>query len=189
MIIKLIQNRRSVFSFSKKVIEQEKVNELFEAAHLAPSSMNIQPWRFIYAAKDDPEFNLFLDALLESNRNWAKEAAILILSFAQMEYIHNEKIFQNKYAWHDTGLANSLLMIQAASMGLVTHPMGGFDGRKAKINFSIPQQFEPIAIIAVGYPGDGSMLSDELLKRQAAPRIRKSIYEVAMRAKDHGEIK
>ncbi len=189
MIIKFIQNRRSVFSFSKKMIEPEKVNELFDAAHLAPSSMNIQPWRFIYAVRDEPEFNLFLDALVEGNRNWAKDAALLILSFAQMEYIHNEKIFQNKYAWHDTCLANSLLMIQAASMRLVTHPMGGFDGSKAKINFSLPQQFEPIAIIAVGYPGDSSMLSDELLKRQAAPRIRKSLNEVAMRANDKVEIK
>ena len=64
MIIDAIQKRKSNFTYSEKPVEQEVINELFEAATLAASSMNVQPWRFIYASKNEPEFQLMLNALL-----------------------------------------------------------------------------------------------------------------------------
>ncbi len=181
MIIDAIQKRKSNFTYSEKPVEQEVINELFEAATLAASSMNVQPWRFIYASKNEPEFQLMLNALLEGNQQWAKDAAMLILSIAQTEYTYNDKVIHNAYAWHDTGMANAHLMLQAVNLGLVTHPMGGFDHQKIKDSFNLPKEYEPLLIMALGYKGDESELPEDLLKRQSSPRKRKPIEEVVFK--------
>ncbi len=181
MIIDAIQKRKSNFSYSEKSIEQEKLNEIFEAATLAASSMNVQPWRFIFANQNEPEFQLILNTLSEGNQRWAKDASALVLSVAQIEYTHNDKLIANAYAWHDTGMANANLMLQATSLGLVTHPMGGFDHQKASENFNLPKEYQPVLIIALGYKGDETKLPEDLIKRQTAPRKRKPIEEVVFK--------
>jgi nitroreductase len=181
MIIEAINKRKSWFAYSEKSIEPEKLETIFEASRLAPSSMNIQPWRYIYANHNESEFQLILDTLAEGNKRWAKDAAVLILSIAQAEYIHNEKLYKNSYAWHDTGMANILLMVQAAELGIESHPMGGFDHTKAVQNFNLPKDYEPVLIIALGYKGDDNALPEESLKRQNAPRKRKAIEELAFK--------
>lgn len=183
MILEEVQARKSEFAFASKVLEDEKIDSLFEAARLAPSSMNIQPWRFFFAKKGTPEFQLILDTLFEGNQKWAKEASILILSIAQLEYTYNDKKLKNAYAWHDTGMANAHIMLQAANLGLISHPMGGFDHLKATDNFNIPEDYRPITIIAIGYKGDESKLPEELLKRQTAPRKRKELSEIVLKGK------
>ncbi len=181
MIIDAINKRKSGFAFSEKGIEPEKITAIFEAARLAPSSMNVQPWRFIYANHDEPEFQLILDSLMEGNKKWAKDASTLVLSIAQVEYIYNDKLNKNAYAWHDTGMANALLMVQAADLGIESHPMGGFDHQKASQVFNLPKEYEPVAIIAMGYKGDESKLPEDLLKRQNAPRSRKPYNEIVFK--------
>lgn len=183
MIIEAINKRKSWFAFSEKSIEPDKLDAIFEAARLAPSSMNIQPWRFVYANRNEPKFQLILETLAEGNKRWAKDAAVLILSIAQAEYIHNEKLYKNAYAWHDTGMANILLMVQAAELGIESHPMGGFDHPKAAQNFNLPKEYEPVLIIALGYKGDDNVLPEDSLKRQNAPRKRKAIEEVVFKNK------
>jgi len=178
MILNAINKRKSWFSFSEKSIDPEKLETIFQAARLAPSSMNTQPWRFIYANRNEPAFQLILDTLAEGNKRWAKDAATLVLSVAQMEYVFKDNLYKNAYAWHDTGMANILLMIQAAELGIESHPMGGFDHQKAIQNFSLPKEYEPVAVIALGYKGDDSKISEDSLKRQNAPRNRKTIEEV-----------
>jgi len=183
MILEAIQKRKSEFAFSDKLIESEKIEALFEAAQLAASSMNIQPWRFIYAIKNDPEFQLILSTLAEGNQKWAKDAPLLVLSIAQVEYTFNEKLFKNAYAWHDAGMANAHLMLQAVGLGLITHPMGGFDHKKISENFNLPKEYQPVAVIAVGYKGDESKLPEDSLKRQTAPRKRKALSEIVFKGK------
>lgn len=177
MILNEIKYRRSGYAFSEKPIEPEKVEALFEAAHWAPSSRNLQPWKYIYALHSDPEFHVLVNLLFEGNQRWAKNAAILILSLAETKYRFNDKVNENKHSWHDTGLANSLLIIQAIHMGLIAHPMGGFDGSRAKEELKIPVDWEPVAMIAIGYQGDDSKLPDDLLSRLRAPRNRKPLEE------------
>jgi len=98
-------------------------------------------------------------------------------------YTYNDKLNKNAYAWHDTGIANALLMVQAADLGIASHPMGGFDHQKAAQNFNLPKEFEAVAIIALGYKGNESKLPDDLLKRQNAPRSRKPFNEVVFNGK------
>jgi nitroreductase len=181
MLLNEILSRRSGYAFSDKEIGPEKVQALFEAAHWAPSSRNIQPWRYIYAMRSDPEFQLLLNLLFEGNQRWAKNAGLLILSLAQTKYRYQDNIIENRYSWHDTGLANSLLIIQAVSMGLLPHPMGGFDAKRARKDLDIPTDYDPVAMIAVGYHGDDSILPDDLLSRLKAPRSRKFLNEIVFR--------
>jgi nitroreductase len=183
MILEAIQLRKSEFAFSNKVVENDKIEAIFEAARLAPSSMNAQPWRFIYAKNEDPEFQLILNTLAEGNQKWAKDAALLVLSIAQVEYTFKDQLIKNAYAWHDTGMANAHLMLEAASVGLISHPMGGFDHSKVIENFSLPKEYQPLTIIAIGYKGDESKLPEDLLKRQSAPRRRKNLSEIAFKGK------
>lgn len=182
-IIDAIEKRKSVVAFSEKLIEDEKLELIFKAAHLAPSSMNIQPWRYIYVTPGSPTYSGVIAALNEGNRKWAKNAPLLIISLAQTQYIFNGNTYINKFAWHDSGMANILLMIQATELGLVTHPMGGFDDAVIADILEIPSDFVPVIVIAIGYPGNEKNIAPELMERQNKPRTRMNISNLVFRDK------
>ncbi|MEJ8757319.1 nitroreductase family protein [Pontibacter sp. H259] len=172
----LIQNRWSPRAFSSKPVEVEKLEALFEAARWAPSAMNEQPWRFVYATKDNPEaYNNLLSTLAEANQVWAKEAPVLILSVAKSNYSSFEG--RNTHAWHDAGMATANMAFQATALGLHLHIMGGFSADKAREVLQIPEGYEPVSIIAVGYLGDATQLPEPLKIRETAPRNRKPLQE------------
>lgn len=83
----------------------------------------------------------------------------------------------NRHAWHNVGLANENLMLQAFDLGLYAHPMPGFDVKKARQVYNIPENYEPAAAIAVGYPGDLEALPDAIRKLELSPRERKTLEE------------
>ena len=172
----LIKRRWSPRAFSDQPVEAEKLRMLFEAARWAPSSNNEQPWRFIVATKDhETEWNRLLDCLVEGNRKWAYRAPALILSVASLNF--QEDSTPNRHAFHDTGMAVENLVLQATALGLSTHQMAGFDVEKARADLKIPSGYEPVAMIAVGYPGDLASLSDRLRERELRSRSRQLISE------------
>lgn len=167
----LIVHRRSRRAYSPQPIEPEKIHSLFEAARWAPSSMNEQPWAYLYATQDQPAlWNALLDVLNESNRVWAKEAPLLVLSMARKTLLRNGA--PNGSAKYDVGAANALLSMQATQLGLNIHQMGGYDRQKAIQIFNIPDTHEPLVIMAIGYLGSADNLSDQLKQREIAPRER-----------------
>ncbi len=167
-----ILNRKSLFSFSSKHVEEEKLSLIFEAARWAPSSFNAQPWRYIYTRKDEEGYKDLFSLLADGNKIWAYSAPILILTLTEVFDVKKKR--SNRFAFHDLGLSTAMLMLQAGSLGLFTHPMGGFDVDRAKTLFDLPSGFEPGAMIALGYPGDPSKLPEDIFKRHNAPRIRKN---------------
>ena len=170
----LLRRRWSPRAFSERMVEVDKLHSILEAARWAPSCFNEQPWYFLIATKEGPEeFERLLSCLVEGNVAWAKNAPVLMLSVAKLSFSRNDK--PNKQSQHDLGLAVENLVIQAQELGLVTHQMGGFHADKARQLFGIPEGFEPIAAIALGYPGDLNTLSPELRERELAPRIRKPL--------------
>jgi nitroreductase len=181
MLIDLLNCRRSVLSFSLKKVEPEKLDKIFKAASLAPSSMNIQPWRYIYAQKDEPTYNSIFNTLADGNKRWAKDAEVLILCLALKVNLQNIIQQENRHAWHDAGMANIQLMLQATELGLATHPMGGFNVEKIREAITVPIEFDPIVIIALGYPGDEGDLPADLMERQRKSRLRKNIDEIVFR--------
>ncbi|MCX6287557.1 MAG: nitroreductase family protein [Bacteroidetes bacterium] len=178
MILEPITKRRSHFSFSGEPVAQEKLLEIIEAATHAPSGGNNQPWRYYYALNGTSGFDALLGCLDEGNQRYADKAGALILSAAQMKYVYKDKEYKNSHAWHDTGLANSLLLIQAVAIGLKSHPMGGFDPEKARKVANLGPDYDPVVMIAVGYPGNEASLPADILKKQTAPRKRKPFEEI-----------
>jgi nitroreductase len=167
----LIEQRRSRRAYSPQPVEQKKIDTLFEAARWAPSSMNEQPWAYIYATKDQPElWNKLADTLNESNRVWAKDAPLLILSMARKTHMRNGAV--NGSAKYDVGAANAFLSMQATQFGLNVHQMGGYDRQKAIESLNIPETHEPMVIMAIGYLGDAENLPENLKQRELAPRER-----------------
>jgi nitroreductase len=69
------------------------------------------------------------------------------------------------------------LVLQATALGLASHQMAGFDVEKARADLNIPSGYEPVAMIAVGYPGDLASLSDRLRERELQLRSRRAISE------------
>lgn len=172
----LLRRRWSPRAFSERMVEPEKLQSLFEAARWAPSSNNEQPWHFIVGTKDDlPAHDRFFHCLKEGNRKWAFRAPVLMLSVARLNF--EDEDTPNRHAWHDTGMAVFSLTLQATALGLIVHQMAGFDVEKARADLAIPPGFEPVAMIAVGYPGNPAELPDYLRERELKPRERKSVRE------------
>jgi len=178
MILEPISNRRAHFSFSGEPVDQEKLLTLFKAATLAPSGGNNQPWRYFYGIHGAHGFDLLLACLDEGNQRYCKNAGALILGAAQVRYLYKGREISNAHAWHDLGLANSMLMIQAVSMGIKSHPMGGFDPEKAREVAKLGPDTDPVVMIALGYAGDEADLPPDLARKQASSRIRKPLEEV-----------
>jgi nitroreductase len=172
----LLAERRSLRAFSRKTVEPEILGSLLEAARWAPSCANEQPWSFLVAVKDDkPEFERLLGCLIEFNREWAQHAPVLILSVARMIFQSTGK--PNRHAFHDVGQAIASFTVQATASGLVVHQMAGFDVEKARREFAIPHDHEPVAVTAIGYPGSPAELPDKLRQKELAPRQRKALAD------------
>jgi len=170
----LLTSRWSPRAFADRPVEPEKLRGLFEAARWAASSFNAQPWYFIVATKDDPEnFQRVLECFVEFNQRWAKSAPVVAISVARLNFEHNGKV--NRHALHDVGQAAANLALQAAALGLQVHQMAGILPEKARQNFGIPEGYEAVAGIALGYPGDPDALPNELREREHAPRERKPL--------------
>jgi len=95
---------------------------------------------------------------------------VLLLSVAKLTFESGEL---NRHAFHDVGQAIANLTFQATVSGLVVHQIAGFDVEKARREFSIPQNYEPVAAAAIGYPGNSAELPEKLRKKDASPRKRK----------------
>ena len=176
----IIKNRRSPVIFSDKIIENEKIDLLFEAARWAPSSMNEQPWRFIFASREDnPAFEKLFDCLMEGNKQWNKKIPLLILAIAKLNFDYKNRL--NAHAKYDLASSVANLTYQANSMDLWVHQMGGFDADKAKNDFNIPEEFEPVVMLSVGYLGNLDSADEKLLKRDQAERKRKPLAELVFR--------
>jgi len=170
-LMETIVNRRSSRAYSHRPVEPEKIKSLFEAARWAPSSVNEQPWTYIYATLDQPElWGKIFDVLNENNKVWVKEAPLLIVSLARKNFTRNGQL--NSSAKYDLGGANALLSLQAVELGLNVHQMGGFNTELLRINLNIPEQFEIGVVMAIGYPGDPESLPELLKLRELAPRVR-----------------
>jgi nitroreductase len=169
----LIVGRRSIRAFASTSVEPGTLASLMEAARWAPSSMNEQPWSFIVATKaNKSDFDRLLGCLVEFNVQWARHAPVLLLSVAKLTFESGEL---NRHAFHDVGQAIANLTFQAMVSGLIVHQMAGFDVEKARREFSIPQDHEPVAVAAVGYPGSPVSLPEKLRNRDASPRRRKPL--------------
>jgi nitroreductase len=180
-INKLITDRWSPVAFDSRPMDYDTIHLLFEAAKWAPSSRNGQPWRFIFATKDMPDYKLLLSLLSEKNQVWAQTAPMLVLPLAQA--ISTYKNRPNRLAFYEVGMAVGNLLIQATQMGLMVHQMGGYDEIRAKEELVIPTRYEPMAMMAIGYKGDVAGLPKDVAAWEKRKRERMEISKFLVSGK------
>jgi nitroreductase len=170
----LIRRRWSPRAFADRMVERDKIRSLLEAARWAPSCFNEQPWAYLVATKDQPEdFQQMLRCLVEKNQRWAQGAPVLMLSFAKKTFARNGH--PNRTAQHDVGLASENLTLQALDLGLFVHQMAGIELEKIRQTYDVPSDYDPVAGIAIGYPGDAEKLAQDFREAEKAPRSRKPL--------------
>ena len=147
----LFVNRWSPRSVSREELNDEDIMSLFEAARWAPSSFNNQPWRFIYAKRNTQHWDRFFDLLYEANQVWAKDAAVLVAVISRKNFEYDER--PSITHQFDAGAAWENLALEASLRGIVTHGMEGFDYEKARVDLGIPDNFDVMAMIAIGKRG------------------------------------
>lgn len=167
-IIKEINERRAYRDFDKKPVPRETILRILQAAHLAPSCFNHQPWRFLVMDEEE-SLKLGLDSLSRGNA-WANESSFVV-AVATREDLDCKLSDNRNYALFDTGLAVGNMLLQAEREGLTGHPMAGYDPRSFKEFFRIPGDFQVIALIAFGYRRKSP-------KETLPPRERRPLEEV-----------
>jgi nitroreductase len=181
-IEEILKRRWSPRAFSDRIVERDKLQRMFEAARWAASSFNEQPWSFIVATKEKPdEYAALLSCLTEKNQQWARRAPVLMVSVAKLNFEKNGK--PNRHAFHDVGMAVSNLIVQATALGLYVHQMAGFSVERVRETYGVPEGFEPVAAIAVGYPDDPNVLPEQFRQQEVGPRQRKPIDSFIFEAK------
>ena len=175
-LLKEIENRRSFRAFSEQMPKEDEIKLVLEAARLAPSSSNAQAWKYYYSKRGSSGFFKIVDSLAAGNKLWADKAAVLIVSTAS-KFLSNGNPY--KHAWHDVGLANAQMGLQAENLGMFTHIMGGFSADVLIENLSIDSKTEDVVcVIALGFHGRPEDLPETLQEREKAERVRKPSHEV-----------
>lgn len=161
----------------QKPVSQADQLRLFEAARWAPSCFGEEPWRYLIwdRFRDEPSWRRACDCLTPKNQAWAGKAPLLMLSLADPVFAHNGK--PNRWAQHDVGAASENLCVQAVALGLVSHQMAGFDAARIMQEFALPENLIPLAMIAVGHPGDPATLDADQQAKELGPRRRKPLAE------------
>ena len=153
---KIISRRRSVRRYLDRPVEREKILACLEAARLAPSAENVQPWRFLVI--DDPavreKFSAEVFTGIYSFSKFAARAPVLILMMARLDILANrigKQIQDVNFYLIDVGIAGEHLALQAEELGLGTCWIGWFNARRARKVLHIPRKFKPVCLLSLGY--------------------------------------
>ncbi|MFK4792235.1 nitroreductase family protein [Sphingobium sp. ZW T5_29] len=170
-------HRWSPRAFDGSVIPAGDLRTIFDAARWAPSSFNYQPWRFLYATRDDAaNWSRFVDLLMPFNALWAKEASALVIVVSETTMGAPDKPSHSHS--FDAGAAWAAIALQAHLLGYHTHGMAGIEMEKTRTELGIPDGFRIEAAIAIGRMGDPATLPEKLQEREV-PSDRKSLEDIA----------
>lgn len=176
-VIQPIVERWSPRSLDASALPQADLEVILQAAGLAPSAYNVQPWRFLYAHRADAaSFARFLEPLVEFNQSWARQASVLLYVISA-ETSGSEGKPNHSHSF-DAGAAWALLAIQAHEMGYVTHGMTGVDFAKAREVLGVPEGYRIEAAIALGRQAPVEQLPEALREREIISG-RKPVSEIA----------
>jgi nitroreductase len=175
-ILAQIEKRRAYRALSDKPIPGETLSRLAEAATLAPSCANSQPWRILTVSS--PERLAALKAALKAGNYWAQKAPAIAAFITSLDWDFRSSHGRD-YAFFDLGMAAMNYQLQAIEEGLIAHPIGGFDPALAKQVLGIPESAILVTLVILGFPGDASHLSEKHLASERSERTRKPTEEVS----------
>lgn len=172
-VVQAIASRWSPRAFRKAKIQDQDVQTLFEAARWAPSCFNAQPWQFHVSSEQT--FDDYLALLMEGNQQWAKNASLICFVVVKKSFEHNGS--PNPYAEFDAGAAWMALALQARSMGLYTHAMGGVYHQQAAQYLGLDDDHKVVCGIVIGVADTPETLPAELAAREK-PSGRKPLAQI-----------
>jgi glutaredoxin-dependent peroxiredoxin len=168
-----IQKRRATRRFDTRPIEEEKVMLLIDAMRLSPSCNNNQPWRVV-VAQDRESLEKIKVAITKGNA-YARNAPLIFAVCGKYEddcHLNDRR----DYFLFGCGLAVGEMMLQATELGLIAHPIAGYDPLMVKKNLNIPDDHVLITLVNIAYPGtDASLLSEKQLEAETRRPDRKPI--------------
>ena len=178
-VLHVIEQRRARRAISDAPIPAEVVDTLIEAAHLAPSCSNNQPWRFVVV--DAPETLANVKAALSGGNYWALRSPVIIAVTSRQDLGCTIPGGRDTYLF-DTGLAVAHLLLEATDRGLVAHPIAGFKSSLVREALAIPSDVVVIALLILGVPSDDlSGLSEKHRTEETSPRSRRPLSDVLSR--------
>jgi len=141
-----IDERRAYRSLVPADIDRELIDELADAAGLAPSCFNNQPWRFVFVVDYETRKKVF--SSLSAGNRWAHDASMIVAVYAEAgdDCAPDER----SYYLFDTGMATAFLILRATDMGMVAHPIAGYNPDEVKKTLNIPEQATLITLVMVG---------------------------------------
>ncbi|MEI6764703.1 MAG: nitroreductase family protein [Bacteroidota bacterium] len=155
--IELARKRQSVRKYSSAPVEAEKINRCLEAARLAPSACNAQPWNFIIV--DEPGLREKVAretfSTIAPFNKFVLEAPVIIAQVMERPTLLSQfggRVKNKDFYLIDTGIAAEHLCLQAAEEGLGTCMIGWFNEKKIKTLLNIPAGRAIGLIITLGYP-------------------------------------
>ena len=172
--------RWSPRAFDGRAMPESDLLSLIEAARWAPSAFNVQPWRFLYALRDDAHWQQYLELLDSFNRAWAQQASALVflLSDSLMFAEDPAKTKPSRCHSFDAGAAWAQLALQATRMGYQAHGMAGIDYEKSRKSLQVPERYRIEIAIAIGRRADATNLPEDLRERET-PSSRRPLQELA----------
>jgi len=173
-------NRWSPRAYDASSMPAADLFTILEAARWAPSAFNVQPWRFLYAHREDAHWQNFLDLLDPFNADWAQHASVLlfVLSDTVMPGDGNRQDKLSNYHSFDAGAAWAQLALQATSLGYQAHAMAGIHFDQTRESLVVPERYRVEVAIAIGKRAAPTMLPEELQEREQ-PSQRFSVNEIA----------
>ncbi len=160
-LMDIITKRRSVRLYQDKPIEREKIRQCVEAARLAPSADNVQPWRFIVL--DEPQMKkTFLDQVctgIYRRTRFIEKAPVIIVLIAKINLLVHKigkTVSRTNIQLLDMGIAGEHLVLRAQELGIGTCWINLFNVKKAEKFLGLPAYYKVVSLIAMGYPAEGA---------------------------------
>ncbi|PCJ80339.1 MAG: nitroreductase family protein [Bacteroidetes bacterium] len=147
-VLSTIKKRFSPYTYEKTSISLEEIESAFEAARWAPSGYNSQPWRFVFASRDNLNFETLLSFAVEANREWMQHSGAIVVILAKTLSDYNGK--KDESAEYCTGLAVGQMLVELTALGLQAHQIGGFDHKALSLHLKLPNGVLPMAMMAIG---------------------------------------
>ncbi len=171
-----IEERRAYRSLEPVNITEELIEELARSAQLSPSCFNNQPWRYVFVY-DRERLNQMRDALSEGNK-WAHRASMIVAVLSKKEF--DCVIKDREYFLFDTGLATAFMILRATELGLVAHPIAGYNPKKVREILNIPDDLKVVTLVIVGKHSReiNPLLTDKQTKTERKRPERKPLEEI-----------
>ena len=167
----VIRTRKSTRSYIDKDVEEEKINQMFEAARLAPSWANKQCWNYVVVS-DKEKIQKLAAGIINS---WMKNTAIVIVACADPKKSGSKNGMD--YYLVDVAISMEHLVLAATNLGLGTCWIGGFDETKVKTILNIPEKIKVVAMTPIGYSSDEG-IRNKLARKVIRADTRKALEDM-----------